>query len=182
MDAFISSRNSLSGRAVPVGIGQRDTLGQLLHIQRGQVFLPALGQLAGELVRIQVFEGQARAHIDIAVEMADKNVSSDMRTNAEILDKLRTIQNKGDKQDEKRIDLELEQKKADIEQTEAQIKATEESVNVQKAEVSGGGTKKKGEEKTELTKGKSPSRKAILFPMSKGQGILPAQTTTCSWI
>ena len=99
----------------------------------------------------------ARLPIDIAVEMADKNVSSDMRTNAEILDKLRTIQNKGDKQDEKRVDLELEQKQKDIEQTEAQIKATEESVNVQKAEVSGGGTKKKGEEKTELTKGKSPA-------------------------
>ena len=99
----------------------------------------------------------ARLPIDIAVEMADKNVSSDMRTNAEILDKLRTIQNKGDKQDEQRVELELEQKKADIEQTEAQIKATEESVNVQKAEVSGGGTKKKGEEKTELTKGKSPA-------------------------
>ena len=99
----------------------------------------------------------ARLPIDIAVEMADKNVSSDMRTNAEILDKLRTIQNKGDKQDEKRIDLELEQKKADIEQTEAQTKATEETVKVQKAEVSGGGTNKKGEEKTELTKGKSPA-------------------------
>ena len=99
----------------------------------------------------------ARLPIDIAVEMADKNVSSDMRTNAEILDKLRTIQSKGDKQDEKRIDLELEQKEADIAQTEAQTKATEESVKVQKAEVSGGGTKKKGEEKTELTKGKSPA-------------------------
>lgn len=99
----------------------------------------------------------ARLPIDIAVEMADKNVSSDMRTNAEILDKLRTIQNKGDKQDEQRVELELEQKKADIEQTEAQIKATEESVNVQKAVVSGGGTNKKGEDKTELTKGKSPA-------------------------
>lgn len=99
----------------------------------------------------------ARLPIDIAVEMADKNVSSDMRTNAEILDKLRTIQNKGDKQDERRIDLELEQKKADIEQTEAQTKATEESVKVQKAVVSSGGTNKKGEEKTELTKGKSPA-------------------------
>lgn len=99
----------------------------------------------------------ARLPIDIAVEMADKNVSSDMRTNAAILDKLRTIQNKGDKQDEQRVELELEQKKADIEQTEAQIKATEESVNVQKAEVSGGGTKKKGEEKTELTNGKPPA-------------------------
>ena len=118
----------------------------------------------------------ARLPIDIAVEMADKNVSSDMRTNAEILDKLRTIQNKGDKQDEKRIDLELEQKKADIEQTEAQIKATEESVNVQKAEVSGGGTKKKDEEKTKLTKGKSPAEeqreKALSDKEEKGYSRL----------
>ena len=118
----------------------------------------------------------ARLPIDIAVEMADKNVSSDMRTNAEILDKLRTIQNKGDKQDEKRIDLELEQKKADIEQTEAQIKATEESVNVQKAVVSSGGTNKKGEEKTELTKGKSPAEeqreKALSDKEEKGYSRL----------
>ena len=118
----------------------------------------------------------ARLPIDIAVEMADKNVSSDMRTNAEILDKLRTIQNKGDKQDEQRVELELEQKKADIEQTEAQIKATEESVNVQKAEVSGGGTKKKGEEKTELTNGKPPAEeqreKALSDKEEKGYSRL----------
>ena len=118
----------------------------------------------------------ARLPIDIAVEMADKNVSSDMRTNAEILDKLRTIQNKGDKQDEQRIELELEQKKADIEQTEAQIKATEETVKVQKAEVSGGGTNKKGEEKTELTKGKSPAEeqreKALSDKEEKGYSRL----------
>ena len=118
----------------------------------------------------------ARLPIDIAVEMADKNVSSDMRTNAEILDKLRTIQNKGDKQDEQRVELELEQKKADIEQTEAQIKATEESVNVQKAEVSSGGTKKKGEEKTELTNGKPPAEeqreKALSDKEEKGYSRL----------
>ena len=118
----------------------------------------------------------ARLPIDIAVEMADKNVSSDMRTNAEILDKLRTIQNKGDKQDEQRVELELEQKKADIEQTEAQIKATEESVNVQKAEVSGGGTNKKGEEKTELTNGKPPAEeqreKALSDKKEKGYSRL----------
>lgn len=118
----------------------------------------------------------ARLPIDIAVEMADKNVSSDMRTNAEILDKLRTIQNKGDKQDEQRVELELEQKKADIEQTEAQIKATEESVNVQKAEVSGNGTNKKGKEKTELTKGKSPAEeqreKALSDKEEKGYSRL----------
>ena len=118
----------------------------------------------------------ARLPIEIAVEMADKNVSSDMRTNAEILDKLRTIQNKGDKQDEQRVELELEQKKADIEQTEAQIKATEESVNVQKAEASSGGTNKKGEEKTELTKGKSPAEeqreKALSDKEEKGYSRL----------
>ena len=118
----------------------------------------------------------ARLPIDVAVEMADKNVSSDMRTNAEILDKLRTIQNKGDKQDEQRIELELEQKKADIEQTEAQIKATEESVNVQKAEASSGGTKKKGEEKTELTNGKPPAEeqreKALSDKEEKGYSRL----------
>ena len=118
----------------------------------------------------------ARLPIDIAVEMADKNVSSDMRTNAEILDKLRTIQNKGDKQDEQRVELELEQKKADIEQTEAQIKATEESVNVQKTEVSGGGTNKKGEEKTELTNGKPPAEeqreKALSDKEEKGYSKL----------
>ena len=118
----------------------------------------------------------ARLPIDIAVEMADKNVSSDMRTNAEILDKLRTIQNKGDKQDEQRVELELEQKKADIEQTEAQIKATEESVNVQKAEASVNGTNKKGEEKTELTKGKSPAEeqreKALSDKEEKGYSRL----------
>ena len=118
----------------------------------------------------------ARLPIDIAVEMADKNVSSDMRTNAEILDKLRTIQNKGDKQDEQRVELELEQKKADIEQTEAQIKATKESVNVQKAEVSGGGTNKKGEEKTELTNGKPPAEeqreKALSDKKEKGYSRL----------
>ena len=118
----------------------------------------------------------ARLPLDIAVEMADKNVSSDMRTNAEILDKLRTIQNKGDKQDERRIDLELEQKKADIEQTEAQTKATEKSVKVQKAVVSSGGTNKKGEEKTELTKGKSPAEeqreKALSDKEEKGYSRL----------
>ena len=99
----------------------------------------------------------SRLPIDIAVEMADKNVSSDMRTSADILDKLRAIQNKGDKQDEKRIDLELEQKEADVEQTKAQTKATEEQVKVQKVEASAmSGNKKSGSDEDEK-KGKSPA-------------------------
>jgi len=100
----------------------------------------------------------ARLPIDIAVEMADRNVSSDMKTTADILDKLRAIQTKGDKQDEKRIDLELEQKEADVEQTKVQTKATEEQVKVQKAEASAmsGGNKKSGNDEDDK-KGKSPA-------------------------
>ena len=119
----------------------------------------------------------ARLPIDIAVEMADKNVSSDMRTNADILEKLQKIQNKGDKQDEKRVDLELEQKQKDIEQTEAQIKATEESVKVQKAEanaVKGGEHKETEEDKK--TRGKSPAEeqreKALSDKKEKGYSRL----------
>lgn len=99
----------------------------------------------------------ARLPIDVAVEMADKNVSSDMRTTADILDKLRSIQTKGDKQDEKRVDLELEQKEADIEQTKAQVKATEEQVKVQKAEVSMTNGKHGETEEEKKTRGKSPA-------------------------
>lgn len=99
----------------------------------------------------------ARLPIDIAVEMADKNVSSDMRTTADILEKLRTIQTKGDKNDDKRTQLELEQKEADIEQTNAQTKATEESVKVQKAEVSSVGGHHEETEAEKKTRGKSPA-------------------------
>ena len=98
----------------------------------------------------------ARLPIDIAVEMADKNVSSDMRTTADILEKLRNIQTKGDENDDKRVQLELEQKEADIEQTNAQTKATEESVKVQKAEVSSGGGHHEETEAEKETRGKSP--------------------------
>lgn len=99
----------------------------------------------------------ARLPIDIAVEMADKNVSSDMRTTADILEKLRNIQTKGDENDDKRIQLELEQKEADIEQTNAQTKATEESVNAQKAEVSSGEGHHEETEAEKKTRGKSPA-------------------------
>ena len=107
----------------------------------------------------------ARLPIDIAVEMADKNVASDMRTTADILTKLRNIQNKGDKQDEKRIDLEFEQKQADIEQTKASTEATEESVAMQKTAIKEEKTAIKEEktakheetEEEKKTRGKSPA-------------------------
>jgi hypothetical protein len=104
----------------------------------------------------------ARIPADIAVEMADKNVSTDMRTSADILEKLRKLQTKFDEQDDKRTDLDLEQKEADIAQTEAQTKATKEQVAMQKTAVSTGGTvggaKKHGEsEEEKATRGKSPA-------------------------
>ena len=102
----------------------------------------------------------AQLPIDIAVSMADKNVSSDMRTNADILDKLKAIQTKNDKNDEERVRLELEQKKADIEQTKTQSEATEESLQIQKANAGtqpSGGTKKKGSSEDDKRKGKSPA-------------------------
>lgn len=102
----------------------------------------------------------AQIPVDTAVQMADKNVSVDMRTTADILDKLKEIQARNDKNDEERVKLELEQKKAEIEQTKAQSEATEESAKVQKASIGGatsGGTKKKGSSEEEERKGKSPA-------------------------
>lgn len=100
----------------------------------------------------------AQLPVNIAVQMADKNVSSDMRTTADILDRLEKIQARNDKNDEEKIKLELEQKKADIEQTKVQADATEESVKLQKANVgapSSGG--KKGNSEEEKKRGKSPA-------------------------
>lgn len=103
----------------------------------------------------------AQIPIDIAVEMADKNVSADMKTGADILKRLAEIQTKNDKNDDKRVKLELEQKEADVDNTEAQTEATEESVKLQKTEVSNGGTtkpKKHGEtEEDKKTRGTSPA-------------------------
>ena len=102
----------------------------------------------------------AQLPVNVAVQMADKNVSSDMRTTADILDKLEKIQARNDKNDEERVKLELEQKKADIEQTKAQADATEESIEIQKTNTgaqTSGGTNKKGSSEDEKRKGKSPA-------------------------
>ena len=119
----------------------------------------------------------AQVPVNIAVEMADKNISADMRTSADVLKRLEDIQNKNDKNDDKRVKLELEQKEADVEQTEAQTEATEESVKVQKAEVAVGGAKKHGEtEEDKKTRGKSPAEeqreKALSDKEDKGYSKL----------
>ena len=100
----------------------------------------------------------AQVPMDIAVEMADRNVSADMRTSADVLNRLADIQAKNDRNDDKRVDLDLEQKEADIDQTEAQTKTMEETVKIQKAEIAQGtGKKKEDDTEEKKTKGKSPA-------------------------
>lgn len=101
----------------------------------------------------------AQVPVNVAVEMADKNVSADMRTGSDILKKLEEIQKKVDKRTDEQTKLENEQTEANIEQTEAQTKATKEQANAQKAVVAGGGTalKKPASKEDKATKGKSPA-------------------------
>ena len=100
----------------------------------------------------------AQVPVNVAVEMADKNVSADMRTSSDILKKLEEIQKKVDKRTEEQTDLENEQTEANIAQTEAQTKATKEQVTAQKAMIaSGGAGKKPASDEGKLTKGRSPA-------------------------
>ena len=101
----------------------------------------------------------AQVPVNVAVEMADKNVSADMRTGSDILKKLEDIQKKVDKRTEEQTKLENEQTEANIEQTEAQTKATKEQVTAQKAMVAsaGGAGKKPASGESKLTKGRSPA-------------------------
>ncbi len=101
----------------------------------------------------------AQIPVDIAVEMADKNVSSDMRTNADILKRLADIQKKVDERTDEQTKLENEQTEANIEQTEAQTKATKEQVAMQKTAVATGGSggKKPASKEDKATKGTSPA-------------------------
>ena len=90
----------------------------------------------------------AQTPLDIAFEMASKNVSSDLAPSSEILERLNAIQEKVDKQDEERFRLEMEMQKASVEATEANAERKEESEN--------GVVKPKKTEGSE-TKGKSPA-------------------------
>lgn len=101
----------------------------------------------------------ARLPIDLAVEMASKNVSNDLVT-SDILNKLRKIQKEGDEQDKERIRLELEQKKADLEKTKQDMELAEENAESVGAETSPSKKRRKGEgdAEEETTKGKSPAK------------------------
>ena len=100
----------------------------------------------------------AQVPVDIAVEMADKNAPSDMRTTADILKRLHEIQSKVEENDEKREALEEKEKKAQIEQIQVQTEVAEKSA--QAVTVPSGGTGKKGSGESEKgsIKGKSPAK------------------------
>ena len=118
----------------------------------------------------------ARLPIDIAVERADANVSADMATSADVLDKLRKIQAEGDAQDKKRIELELEQKKAEIDQIKQNTENAEEQLTIQKAEANNIESGSSGDENDKSTKGKSPAEeqkeKALSDKEEKGYSRL----------
>ena len=118
----------------------------------------------------------ARLPIDIAVERADANVSADMATSADVLDKLRKIQAEGDAQDKKRIELELEQKKAEIDQIKQNTENAEEQLAIQKAEANNIKSGSSGNENDKSTKGKSPAEeqreKALSDKEEKGYSRL----------
>ena len=106
----------------------------------------------------------ARIPIDIATEMAYKNASMDMNIPAEILDKLKKIQDEGDATQKEREELELEQLKANIENTKQNIENSKllAETKVSMGETQGGNTQgnKNPDKKDEKsTKGLSPAEK-----------------------
>ena len=106
----------------------------------------------------------ARIPIDVATEMAYKNASMDMNVPAEILDKLKKIQDEGDATQREREELELEQLKANIENTKQNIKNSKllAETKVSMGETQGSNTQgnKNPDKKDEKsTKGLSPAEK-----------------------
>lgn len=106
----------------------------------------------------------ARIPIDVAAEMAYKNASMDMNIPAEILDKLKKIQDEGDATQREREELELEQLKANIENTKQNIENSKllAETKVSMGETQGGNTQgnKNPDKKDEKsTKGLSPAEK-----------------------
>lgn len=95
----------------------------------------------------------AQVPVDIAVEMADKNVALDMATSSDILERLASIQDKNDKNDEKRVDLDFEQQEAEIEQ----IKQNTENAEAANVEKTGSTGIRSHSGSKEERKGKSPA-------------------------
>ena len=94
----------------------------------------------------------AQTPLDIAFEMASKNVSTDLAPSSEILERLRKIQERVDKQDEERFKLEMDMQRASVEATEANAERTSEG-----SDPSGKGVAKPKSSSSDEGKGKSPA-------------------------
>lgn len=90
----------------------------------------------------------AQIPIDIAVEMASKNVSTDMAVSSEVLSRLHAIQERTDRHDEERFEMEMAQQKASIDATEASAERTSAE---NRSAVKGGLTEE------QKTRGRSPA-------------------------
>lgn len=90
----------------------------------------------------------AQIPIDIAVEMASKNVSTDMAVSSEVLGRLHAIQERTDRHDEERFEMEMAQQKASVDATEA---SAERASAENKSAVKGGLTEE------QKTRGRSPA-------------------------
>lgn len=114
----------------------------------------------------------AQIPIDIAVEMASRNVSTDMAVTSEVLDRLHEIQACTDKQDAERFKVEMEQQKASVDATKANAERTEEGTTGSQKGVA----KIKGQSEEEKTKGRSPAQqereKALADKEEKGYSRL----------
>ena len=97
----------------------------------------------------------ARLPIDLAVEMASKHVSEDFAVSAENLEKLKKIQEEGDKNDRIRFDLEMKQQEVQIEEAKARMETSEETSAIPSGKGGRPKSKPSGDEK--MTKGKSPA-------------------------
>lgn len=98
----------------------------------------------------------AQIPIDIAVEMASKNVSSDMRVSNEVLSRLREIQARVDEQDRIRFDMEMKEQEANIERADM---GGSSSPAPSKGGSSSGGDDRKGKSPAEEQRDKALSDK-----------------------
>lgn len=105
----------------------------------------------------------AQTPLDIAFEMASKNVSTDLAPSSEILERLRKIQEKVDKQDEERFKLEMDMQRASVEATEANAERTSEGSDPNRKGVikpkSSSGDEEKGKSPAEENREKALSDK-----------------------
>lgn len=115
-----------------------------------------IGKLYSEIVFNLV---SARIPIDVAVSMADNNISSDMRTSSDILEQLKEIQSRVDEQDDIRAELEFAREEAEIENIKNSATEDEQNNISRKGSKEGDGKNTKGKSPAEENREKALSDK-----------------------